>query len=162
MKYCTKCGTQLTDSDKFCTKCGAAQDVFVNTNNNRRSDREVFDDNTSDKSRTLASLLAFFLGGFGALDFYIGKKKKAITKLILTIMNIIFTIIVMVLMLQIYKEQGSMSEQETIQAAYSLIVPYIFIWIISIIVGIWNFIDFIITICGCQKDGEGRVISNWH
>ena len=75
MKYCTKCGTQLTDSDKFCTKCGAAQDVFVNTNNNRRSDREVFDDNTSEKSRTLASLLAFFLGGFGALDFYIGKKK---------------------------------------------------------------------------------------
>ena len=77
-------------------------------------------------------------------------------------MNIIFTIIVIVLMLQISKEQGSMSDQETIQAAYSLIVPYIFIWIISIIVGIWNFIDFIITICGCQKDGEGRVISNWH
>lgn len=159
MKYCFKCGTQLSDWDKFCPKCGISQ--TQETNHNRTNNKQIFDDYTSEKSRLVATLLALFLGGFGALDFYIGRKKIGIIKLILTIINLLLTIIVIVLMLQITKEQGSMSDQETMQAVYSLIIPYIFIWIISMAEGIWNLVDLILCLCGSMKDSEGKTISNW-
>lgn len=37
---------------------------------------------TPAKSKTVAALLAFFLGGFGAPDFYLGYKKVGIIKLV--------------------------------------------------------------------------------
>lgn len=40
---------------------------------------------TEQKSKTIAALLALFLGYFGAHDFYLGYKKEGIIKIILTI-----------------------------------------------------------------------------
>ena len=122
----------------------------------------MFDDNTSDKSRTVASLLAFFLGGFGALDFYIGKKKKAITKLSLTILSFIISVVIVVLYFNSANNQNAdvYYDYNTLYANLlgQLAIPYL----LNFVVSIWNLVDFIITISGNQKDGEGKVISNWH
>lgn len=40
---------------------------------------------TEQKSKVIAALLAFFLGSFGAHDFYLGYNKQGIIKIILTI-----------------------------------------------------------------------------
>ncbi len=42
----------------------------------------------SNKSRLIATLLAFFLGPLGIHNFYLGKKGAAITQLVLTILLI--------------------------------------------------------------------------
>lgn len=39
------------------------------------------------KSKTIALLLAFFIGGYGIHQFYLGNKKIAITQLVLTILG---------------------------------------------------------------------------
>ena len=44
---------------------------------------------TPAKSKTVAALLAFFLGGFGAPDFYLGYKKVGIIKLVLWALGMI-------------------------------------------------------------------------
>ena len=51
-------------------------------------------DNTSNKSRTAALLLAFFLGAFGGHRFYAGKNGSAVAMLILscTIIGAIITV----------------------------------------------------------------------
>ncbi len=57
-KFCSGCGTLIHKDAPACPKCGAPQaDVKK----------------TGEKSRTTAILLAFFLGGFGAHKFYLGR-----------------------------------------------------------------------------------------
>ena len=57
MVYCRGCGKEIHETAKSCPHCGA-------TNASSGS---------GEKSRIAAALLAFFLGGFGAHKFYIGK-----------------------------------------------------------------------------------------
>lgn len=45
------------------------------------------------KSKTIALLLAFFLGGYGIHQFYLGNKKIAITQLVLTILGYLTVVI---------------------------------------------------------------------
>lgn len=54
VKYCHGCGKELHISAKQCPNCGA---TILKSNG---------------KSKTTAGLLAFFLGGIGAHQFYIG------------------------------------------------------------------------------------------
>jgi TM2 domain-containing membrane protein YozV len=56
MKYCTGCGNQIHKSARSCPNCGAVASGQIGT-----------------KSRVTAAILAFFLGGFGAHKFYLGK-----------------------------------------------------------------------------------------
>lgn len=79
MKYCVKCGNELSDDIKYCPKCGYKQ---------YRDDDNLSDDlkgvastessNVSPKSRLIAALLAWFLGAFGGHRFYVGKTQSAI------------------------------------------------------------------------------------
>jgi len=55
MIYCTECGKQISDTANTCPECGAV----------RRAGKG--------KSRIVAALLAFFLGGFGFHKFYLGQ-----------------------------------------------------------------------------------------
>ncbi len=47
----------------------------------------VFDEGPSGKSRGVAALLAFFLGGFGAHYFYLGKTTGALICILLTVVT---------------------------------------------------------------------------
>jgi len=75
--FCPKCGNETTENQAFCATCGtplseaakqglAAQAVGI-----------------SPKSRLATSLLAWFLGSFGAHRFYIGKTGTAVVMLVL-------------------------------------------------------------------------------
>jgi TM2 domain-containing membrane protein YozV len=70
--FCPGCGAPTTPLTEICVKCGA------------RVARELAGD-ISPKSRLATTLLAWFLGIFGAHRFYIGKTGTAIVMLLLGI-----------------------------------------------------------------------------
>ena len=57
--FCRGCGAAIHECAVACPKCGAPQLAGV--------------DGTGQKSRVVAAILAFFLGGFGGHKFYLGK-----------------------------------------------------------------------------------------
>ena len=75
--FCPKCGKETAENQAFCSNCGAplaaasSQGVGI-----------------SPKSRLATTLLAWFLGYFGAHRFYIGKTGTAILMLVLGIVGI--------------------------------------------------------------------------
>ncbi|MCR5422771.1 MAG: NINE protein [Bacilli bacterium] len=81
--YCKKCGAQLPDDAQFCASCGTKVDGTVNMSEDlNRIAHPVDDGNASSRSRLVAALLAFFLGGFGVHEFYVGKTGAGILMLI--------------------------------------------------------------------------------
>lgn len=91
--FCQNCGKQLEEGVKFCDSCGAA---VQNRENIVRQERPAYQGqstssaakaNVSPKSRLVAALLAFFLGGIGAHRFYVGKNG---TGILLLLSNILF------------------------------------------------------------------------
>ena len=56
-KFCHACGESIDARAEICPKCGVRQQTASGDG----------------KSRTVAAVLAFFLGGFGAHKFYLGK-----------------------------------------------------------------------------------------
>jgi TM2 domain-containing membrane protein YozV len=80
--FCPKCGQQTTEDQAFCASCGAPLTEAA------RRGAAVPATGISPKSRLATSLLAFFLGYFGAHRFYIGKTGTAIVMLVLGIVGI--------------------------------------------------------------------------
>ena len=70
--FCSKCGSQLNEGSAFCSRCGAQLALVV--------DQLAAD--VSPKSRLATSLLAWFLGIFGAHRFYAGKTVTAVIMLL--------------------------------------------------------------------------------
>jgi TM2 domain-containing membrane protein YozV len=85
----------------------------------------------SPKSRLATTLLAFFLGEFGAHRFYIGKTGTAIIMLVLGIVGL------------------------------STVWFFGFGLALLIVVGIWAFVDFIIAVVGSMRDNDGKLIQKW-
>jgi len=85
----------------------------------------------SPKSRLATTLLAWFLGEFGAHRFYVGKTGTAIAMLILGILG------------------------------WSTMWLWGFGLIFLIPVGIWALVDFIYAVSGNTRDAEGKLIKNW-
>jgi TM2 domain-containing membrane protein YozV len=102
----------------MCIKCGARIGKATATD-------------ISPKSRLAATLLAWFLGTFGAHRFYLGKTKTAIVMLVLGILYL------------------------------STVWFYGIGLIFLAVVGIWAFIDFIYAVSGSMRDKEGKPIKNW-
>jgi len=95
----------------------------------------------SPKSRLDTSLLAFFLGAFGAHRFYIGKSNTATVMFLLGIVGLATLGLAAILQLN---------------------VEWFFVGVSFIIAaGIWAFIDFILAVSGSMKDSEGRFIQKW-
>ncbi len=68
---CNKCGKEIADGAEFCTECGAslkAEDMFSGIN------------------KIILVLIALNLGAFGIHNFVLGETKKAIVRLILTLL----------------------------------------------------------------------------
>ncbi|GEM_PF-185889 len=103
----------------------------------------------SPKSRLAATLLAVFLGAFGAHRFYLGKYGSAAGMLVLTI---IYFIIAGVTGTGIMF-QPNLAMMNLWALGFALIP--------LMIVSIWAFVDFIVVVSGHMKDGKGRRVKNW-
>ena len=90
MKYCSKCGAELEEDAKFCHVCGekckTSSEVSNPFVNDSRSNNNQSTSNVSDKSRAAAAILAFFLGGLGIHNFYLGRTKYGVIQLVLTLL----------------------------------------------------------------------------
>ena len=127
--FCPTCGAETNPLAEICMKCGV-----------RIAKGAVVTGDISPKSRITTTLLAWFLGIFGAHRFYLGKTGTAVGMLVLGISYLLFYIIGMMF----------------------LAAPFNVIGILCIVaVGIWAFIDFIFAVSGNMKDKEGKLIKNW-
>ena len=99
----------------------------------------------SPKSRLTTTLLAIFLGAFGAHRFYLDKTRTAVGMLSLGIAG--SSILGIVLSVRFY--------------SIELIAPTIGAAIVFITVGIWALVDFIFIVSGKMKDEEGKLIKKW-
>lgn len=131
-EICIGCGAKPSVGNSFCQACGAATDPLAEIcmKCGVRITKAAAAD-VSPKSRLAATLLAWFLGTFGAHRFYLGKTGTAIVMLILGIIG------------------------------YATLWLYGIGLIFLIPVGIWAFIDFIFAVSGNMKDKEGKLIKNW-
>jgi len=68
--FCHNCGQPVAPGATVCTSCGYAQAAAPSG---------------EAKSKLVAVLLAFFLGGFGIHDFYLGYTKYGIIKIVLSL-----------------------------------------------------------------------------
>ncbi len=125
--FCPTCGAETNPLAEICIKCGV-----------RLAKAAAVD--ISPKSRLTTTLLAWFLGIFGAHRFYLGKTGTAVGMLVLGISYLLFYILGIAL-----------------EAA-----PIVVLGVLCIVaVGIWAFIDFIYAVSGNMKDKEGKLIKNW-
>lgn len=83
--FCKNCGKELPEGSTVCFECGAPQ----NTNVVSTQPRAVVQTTQPAivKNKALAAILALFLGGWGANDFYLGYTKTGILKIVLTIVS---------------------------------------------------------------------------
>jgi TM2 domain-containing membrane protein YozV len=89
MPYCAHCGAEISEGIRFCSKCGTP--VTVPTNVAAKPDAGAAGELAADispKSRVAATLFAWFLGGFGAHRFYVGKTGTAVVMLVLTLVGL--------------------------------------------------------------------------
>jgi TM2 domain-containing membrane protein YozV len=118
--YCPTCGAETNPLAEICMKCGV-----------RIAKGAVVTGDISPKSRLTVTLLAWFLGIFGAHRFYLGKTGTAIGMLILGILYLV--------------------------TVWLWGLGFLFL----LAVGIWALIDFIYAVSGNMKDTEGKLIKNW-
>ena len=170
--YCKNCGKRIPDDSKFCNACGTSINVNPSSNTSvetpavgivnepeteapsekadiTRVSTEPATGDVSPKSRLTATLLAFFLGSFGAHRFYLGKNGSAAGMLVLTILFFVIA--------------GVTGAMFGFGAPFTLANWFMlgFASIPLIAVSIWAFVDFIIAVSGHMKDGQGRRVKRW-
>ena len=79
--YCANCGGALSENAVACMNCGVAADFGAAKKSN---DLGIAGGDwcPEGKEKIVAILLAFFLGGFGVHNFYLGESKKGILRLL--------------------------------------------------------------------------------
>lgn len=84
-KYCKNCGEIIDAEAELCPECGVRQNksekqnINVNVENkNQNIQSQGTQALTSNKSKTLAGLLAIFLGAIGVHKLYLGQPVRAI------------------------------------------------------------------------------------
>lgn len=74
--YCANCGNAVNENASVCLSCGAA--ISSGKSGNGQA---------GDKQKTVAGLLAIFLGHLGIHWFYLGFKNKAITNIVISLVS---------------------------------------------------------------------------
>ena len=74
-KFCPNCGAEVSAAQVVCVKCGVALKHSVVSGGDGKKDR------------TVAGLLAIFLGALGIHEFYLGNNTSAIIRLAITILT---------------------------------------------------------------------------
>ena len=69
--FCNKCGREISDDALICPHCGCGTVNYVR--DQAKADARAAAPQRVQKRRNTALLLCFFLGGFGAHRFYVGK-----------------------------------------------------------------------------------------
>ena len=136
--FCRKCGSQLNEGSAFCPRCGAS--VAPAT--------EKIAVDVSPKSRLATSLLAWFLGQFGAHLFYVGKTGTAVVMLVMGVLSGVCWFGGFL---------GTLAAGGDHPIWGLLIVGgllYCAVWV-------WKTIDFIIAVTGNSKDSQGKPIKKW-
>jgi TM2 domain-containing membrane protein YozV len=102
------------------------------------------------KSKIVAALLAFFLGGLGIHSFYMGNKKKGLIQLGGTVLGMIL------LIAGFAKSVSAVAAVGTTAAVTASVSPLVFIGAILLFgVSIWAFVDFIRILTGGLAPEEG-------
>ena len=92
MRFCSNCGNQIADNVKFCPSCGtqvaADSSEYVSQQPVQPQQQPIQQPYyaqapVSQKSKTTALLLAFFLGEWGAHKFYLGDTTKGAIMLVI-------------------------------------------------------------------------------
>ena len=84
---CLHCGVKKGNGNKYCDNCGEIkksenQDVCLNCG---KEFKKKYISDSSEKTKLIALLLWFFLGGFGAHQFYVGNVTKGVIYISLTL-----------------------------------------------------------------------------
>ena len=93
---CMKCGVPAGQGREFCPNCGAKTDVnavfCVSCGVSFVPPPQQYNQGYPEqKSKLVAALLAFFLGVYGAHNFYLGYNSKAVTQLLLALLGGVLT-----------------------------------------------------------------------
>ena len=120
----------------------------------------------SKKSRTGALLLGIFLGNYGAHNFYLGKPKRAVIQLLLTIIGTVIICIPMFSMseeiLEMLSQNVELTDDELFLQIYlTLLKKMVFGYIVMLIPSIWSLVEWIMVAAGIAKDGKGHPVKNW-
>ena len=102
------------------------------------------------KSKTAAALLAFFLGGIGAHNFYRGQTGRGFGHIALVVVSIIC--IIMATAAAVDAVTSSANSTLTDSQAAGFGGAYIFAWLVIAANGIWAFVEFIMILV--SKDGS--------
>ena len=78
-KFCANCGKELSENAVACLNCGVSADF--GSEKMIKSNGVADGWCPADKEKIVAILLAFFVGGFGIHNFYLGETKKGILRL---------------------------------------------------------------------------------
>jgi TM2 domain-containing membrane protein YozV len=133
---------QFNEGSIFCSRCGARVGLVA--------EQPAAD--VSPKSRLAVSLLAWFVGEFGAHRFYAGKIRTAVVMLVGTVFAYAVIIGAFIGMLA-----AESDESWWIAFSFGMVIGGLLIFAI----GIWSLVDFIIALTGNLRDGEGKVIKKW-
>lgn len=85
--FCPKCGAQLPDGSAFCNLCGAQLNA-VNVPPSAVPYSANAPIGVSSRSAIIFFIFAWFLGAFGAHNFYIGKTSLAVIQLVVSVIGL--------------------------------------------------------------------------
>lgn len=105
MKFCSTCGEEMRENEMLCGKCGAYKESGVkycyNCGKPLRPGADICiacstpvknsiikNSISEQKSKLVAVILAFLLGGLGIHDFYLGYTKNGVIKIVLFICTV--------------------------------------------------------------------------
>lgn len=145
--FCSKCGAQLSEGTAFCSHCGASQaSVFGQA-------QPMAD--ISPKSRLATTLLAWFLGIFGAHRFYAGKTGTAVVMLIMGIVSGVCWFG------GVFTPLGLAAGEPFPEFFGGMIALMIVGGLLYFAVWVWMIIDFIVAVTGNFRDSQGKIIRKW-
>ena len=136
--FCSKCGTQLNEGSAFCPRCGASV----------ASVAEKTAADVSSKSRLATSLLSWFLGGFGAHRFYVGKAGTAVVMLVMGVLSGVCWL-------------AGLFGPLAVDGDEPIWGLMLLAGVLYFAVSVWKIIDFIMAVTGKFKDSRGKVIQKW-
>ncbi len=107
--FCYACGAKTNELAEICVKCGVR---LTEAGAKAKTAAAAEAAGVSSKSRLVVTLLAWFLGIFGAHRFYLGKTGTAVTMLVLSLFGIVFVTWIWSIIDFIYAVSGNMRDKE--------------------------------------------------